>query len=302
MLLKLPSGFAHAAVLWILSAAFSACSVTKTEQASFSSTAAPVAPKPSEPSPFDGLGPPAMSLPITGAARPEPVSAARPMPSAEMPKPVAAMAAPPTAAVKAKPQSRKPIPAQAAATPAPASEEKFEDIKAELGAVPTIKVPGQPGDLRVWIGDAKHSANFPSEFKSASEIIPTSIKPNTILVRPNANAFEVDPPFKCQNFDPSGTTVSFALKPKFERNETYLVGASIEIFADDNCQGRSNPKSANDIHVKVAVEIMPDDTWKLIRENIGKVLAGSLSIISGLILFSLRKFLKKMFGFEDKAE
>ncbi len=178
---------------------------------------------------------------------------------------------------------------------------RFEDIKAELAATPTITIPGPPGDLRVWIGNINLESNFPSGLTSASAVITTSVRPKTVLVVPNANAFNVEPSSKCQLFDPTGTTVNFQLTPKYERNDIYPVGARIEIFGGDNCSGDPDPKAAKDITVKVVVQIVPEeDIWKILRENISKLWAGLLALIVALMLFFARKLLKKVFGFEEK--
>lgn len=182
------------------------------------------------------------------------------------------------------------------------SRDKFEKVKAELAATPVITTPGPPGDMRVWIGDTGHEASFPSGMNVASAVISTSITPQTVLVTPNAPAFNIEPQNKCQRFDPTGTTVNFQLTPKFERNETYPVGARIEIFDQDNCKGDPIPKAAADIQVKVEVTVRPDDTFKLIRENISKLVAGLFALIVAFILFKARKLLKDKFGFEDKGK
>lgn len=184
---------------------------------------------------------------------------------------------------------------------APNKIDKFEKVRAELAATPVITTPGPPGDLRVWIGDTNHESNFPPGMNSASAIITTSVKPQTVLVTPNAPAFNVEPQNECQRFDPTGTTANFHLTPKFERDETYPVGARIEIFDQDSCKGDPTPKAAADISVRVAVRLGPDDIPKLIRENIYKLLAGLFSLIVGFMLFKARKYLKEKFGFEDKG-
>lgn len=178
--------------------------------------------------------------------------------------------------------------------------DKLKEVRAELAATPVITTPGPPGDLRVWIGDINHKANFPAGMSSVSATIPTSMNPKTVLVVPNAPAFNIEPQNKCQQFDPTGTTVNFQLMPKFEREDTYPVGARIEIFDGDNCKGDPIPKAATDIFVKVVVKKSPDDIWKLLRENIYELLAGLFSLTIALLLFMARKFLKKVFGSENK--
>lgn len=233
-----------------------------------------------------GCGEKAAETAAAPAAQPWPAPAAEPAPV-------------PPAETAATPRVTAAVPPQI--SQASLSINGADKIKAALAATPIVTTPGPPGDLRVWIGDINYSANFPSGMNVASAVIDTAVKPSTVLVVPNAPAFEVRPELKCAKFDPLGTTVNFQITPKFEQNETYRVGARIEIYDNDNCSGTPVPKAAEDIYVKVAVSVDPGG-WKLVRENLGKLLGGLLALVVAFILFMARNFLKKVFGFKDEEK
>lgn len=176
----------------------------------------------------------------------------------------------------------------------------FMKIKAELAADPIITTPGNPGDLRVWIGDPDFKANFPEGMLSTSAVIVTSVQPSSVRVTPNAPAFTVTPESICSKYDPTGTSVNFKLKPNIERAGKYRVGAGVWLYESNDCTGTPNPKDAADLQVEVVVKIIPDDIIKIIRDAISKFWAGLAGLIVALMLYFARNFLKRMFGFEAK--
>lgn len=182
----------------------------------------------------------------------------------------------------------------------PEIKTSFFNIKAELAADPIITVPGNPGELRVWVGDPAFKASFPTEMAATSAVIVTSVKPGTVRVTPNAPAFSVVPESVCTKFDPAGTTVPFKLQPTLERAGKYRVGAGVWLYESDDCTGTPNPKEAPDLQVEVAVKVMPDDMLKTVRDAISQFWIGLVGLLVGLLLFFARNLLKKLFGFEGK--
>jgi hypothetical protein len=176
----------------------------------------------------------------------------------------------------------------------------FDKVKAELAADPIIVIPGIPGDLRVSIGDTDSKPNFPSDMLHASAVIVTSAKPRTVLVKPNANAFNVKPESICSKFDPTGTIVNFKLEPKLEQPGKFRVGAGVWLYDSDGCTGTPNPKEAPDLQVEVVVKIIPTDLTKITREAISEFWVKFVGLIVLLLLFFARNLLKKVFGFETK--
>ena len=191
-----------------------------------------------------------------------------------------------------------------AARSAPAESGKaasFKKIKAELAADPVITTPGNPGDLRVWIGDPDLKAKFPGGMTTASAVIVTSLEPRTVRVTPNAPAFNVTPESTCSKFDPAGTTVPFKLVPKLEQAGKYRVGAGVWLYDSIDCTGVPNPKEAPDLQVQVVVKILPPDLFKSLRDAISKFWKELLGLVVAFLLYLARDFLKKVFGFEDKS-
>jgi hypothetical protein len=176
----------------------------------------------------------------------------------------------------------------------------FQKIKAELAADPVITVPGNPGDLRVWVGDQNAKANFPADMTQASADIVTSMRPATVKITPNAPAFKTTPESVCALFDPTGTTVHFELVPNIERAGKFRVGAGVWLFDSSDCSGTPNPKEAPDLEVEVVVKVVPDDMWKSVRDGISKFWAELIGLIVALLLFFARNLLKKLFGFDGK--
>ncbi|MGA8865026.1 MAG: hypothetical protein WBM09_11615 [Gallionella sp.] len=235
--------------------------------------------------------------PVVAEPAPAPVTTAAPAPEQ---KSVAAPKPAPEAAKhfksKAKPMSPQEVPAPAEAN----KTTDFTKIKAELAADPLITTPGNPGDLRVWIGDPDLQANSPAGMTVASAVIVTPLKPSTVRVTPNAPAFDVTPESTCSKFDPTGTTVHFELRPKLEQAGKYRVGAGVWLYDSIDCTGTPNPKDAPNLQVEVVVKVIPYDMWKTVREGISKFWVGLVALVVGLLLFFARNFLKKMFGFEEK--
>lgn len=287
----------------ILVFSFAAC-VQKTGQAPAGKSLSGEAPSPvAAPAPVEAAPPPPAPVVVETA----PVLAEKTVPA--KPAPVITRHAKPKAGPKLKVggaavAGKDGTAELMAANGAPAGSGNaagFKKIKAELAADPVITTPGNPGDLRVWIGDPDLKANFPGGMTTASAVIATSSKPSTVLVTPNAPAFNVSPESTCSKFDPAGTTVHFKLVPKLEQAGKYRVGAGVWLYDSIDCTGTPNPKDAPDLQVQVVVKVIPYDMLKSLREAISKFWVELLGLVVAFLLFLARNFLKKAFGFEDKS-
>jgi hypothetical protein len=177
---------------------------------------------------------------------------------------------------------------------------KFDEYKVVLGADSTIKIPGPPGRLRVWIGNKNNNPDIPMTMAQATSTIPAL--GTTAKVTPIAPAFEIEPHDSiCVQIDPTGSDTFFNLKPKDKGS--YEVGAQVFLYKSADCSGTPIPKATTTITVTVNVDDkkIHDDRKKKFGEVFwGKVLkfwGELLAIISALILFLLRRHLKKWFGF-----
>jgi len=160
------------------------------------------------------------------------------------------------------------------------------------------------GDLRVWIG----IENFvPSEREDMARDI-TRIPSNIGLyakVTPYAPDFDVQPEnSQCIRIDPSGSSVLFSITPL--RKGEFRVSSKVEIFKDSDCSGTPIPKSSEILTVTVTVDKMEvfkirlGELFTIFWDKFLSLWGAVITIIFGLILYLLRKFLMKKTGYNDK--
>jgi len=174
--------------------------------------------------------------------------------------------------------------------------EKYKEYKAVLGADPTITIPGPPGRLKVWLGIPDYNPNFPEGMIQATGTLPA--RGVTAKITPFAPAFKVEPKESiCMKIDPAGSEVSFTLTPT--KGGTFDVGADVYLYDSTNCSGSAIPKGTTTFKVQVIVKIIPDtDSVKdVIRQRLLTFWGESLMLVFAVILFLIRKKLKKWIGF-----
>lgn len=252
---------------------------------------------------------------------PEPAMAFPPVPAPTMlPKPIPAMTAPPEPVmatpskpalehlVRAAPEfptssGRQPQPGKRIEkNRSPIRDIEGDDYKVVLGAESPIKIPGPPGRLRVWIGNKNYNPDIPKTMAQASSTIPAL--GTTAKVTPIAPAFEIEPKDSiCVQIDPTGSDTFFILKPK--EKGTYEVGANVLLYKSSDCSGTPIPKATTTLNVTVDVddEKIQENRKKrfgeVFWEKILKFWGELLALVSALILFLLRRHLKKWFGFGE---
>ncbi|MCB2184224.1 MAG: hypothetical protein KQH63_19535 [Desulfobulbaceae bacterium] len=189
------------------------------------------------------------------------------------------------------------------AQPVDLPSEKLNDYTVALGADKQMKIPGLPGELRVWIGSSKFKPEFPTRMGQDETTIPAEGEWAT--VEPFAPAFEIDPPeTECIKIHPSGSVVRFKLTAK--KAGTFDVGANVYLFDAPDCSGAPIPKTAATLKVTVEVdrkEIFSDkgkDLWNVFWQELLEFWAALVALIFGLFLFLVRGKLKKWFGFEQE--
>lgn len=183
-----------------------------------------------------------------------------------------------------------------------ARQSRIEEYRIVLGADETLKIPGLPGELRVWIGSPHYQASIPERMVQDEATIPALGE--TAKVEPFAPAFIIDPPeTECILIHPSGSEVRFTLLPK--KKGTFEVGANVYLFESDDCSGTPIPKTASTLSVLVEVN-RKDIVMEKLKE-LGSVLwehfvdfwGMLLVILFGLVLFMIRGKLKKWFGYDE---
>ena len=180
---------------------------------------------------------------------------------------------------------------------------RLENYSVTVAANQQLEIPGNPGELRVWIG---HSANAPiTQLGMATQTKPLEVVGETARVTPFTLGIDVEPKeSECEKIDPSGSEVRFKLKPR--KAGSFTVGADVELYGSKDCSGPPVPKSAKSVEVTVRVnEVgavtdgiveLADAAWKAFLTFWDKVLL----LIFSLFLFLIRKKLAEWFGFKGK--
>lgn len=187
-----------------------------------------------------------------------------------------------------------------------ASSAGLDSYSVQIKASEHLVIPGPPGEMRVWIGAASHVPAAEPGMRLRNESLGTTGE--TAKVTPSARGIDVKPEDgagDCIKVDPSGSEVRFQLIPK--RQGTFDVGADVKLYSSDDCTGVPVPKSAHSVKVQVDVSI--DGTlWERVKELMDKTWTAFLSLwdkalllLSGSLLFLLRKKLLAWFGFKSEA-
>ena len=261
--------------------------------------------KPSEEAPAAtaSAAPPAPALPpLTSAAPPEPTKSASPAPDS-LPTPVAATASPPRALNQQ--QARPPEQHWKAAAPTEARQETapLEKYGVVVAADRELRIPGPPGEMKVWIGNPDLKPTTGAGMQSGETLIPALS--STAKISPFAPGMEVEPKESaCTQIDPTGSEVRFQLKAT--EPGSYKVGADVALYRSGDCSGLPIPKTTSTVQVEVTVNKdviknqrkseLVDATWDSFLGLWGNILA----LISATTLFLLRKQLFKWFGFTPK--
>jgi len=165
-----------------------------------------------------------------------------------------------------------------------------------------LLLPGNKGLLNVWIGD--------EEFQPAPDETMNRAETNIVaagayaLVEADAPDFEVTPATsKCLSLHPSGVDVKFYLSAKSVGD--FIVSATVNLYKTQDCSGPAIPKTADTLSVNVVVneafnnaqlwQSFVDIFWVKATEFWAVLLA----VLFGLILFLVRKQLKKLFGYDQ---
>jgi hypothetical protein len=179
----------------------------------------------------------------------------------------------------------------------------FEMYKVVLGVDEQLALPGEPANLRIWIGDDGFAPDFSSGMSSAEGSI--AALGDSAQIEAYAPAFRIEPDAsKCIRIHPSGSEVRFKLYPQHAGE--FAVGAIINLFDSPDCSGPPVPKTTTELKVQVKVNVVGwfqgrlTELWAIFWENALEFWASLLALIFATALFLVRGKLKKWFGF--KAE
>jgi len=241
------------------------------------------------------------------ASRPEPINTAEPLPklspiTVSVPVDVVLKT---TASLPAR-NSQKNMHMQDTTTDKSISSKdskpnQFDQYRVVLAADKQMKIPGLPGELRVWIGNPDYQPSIPNDMAEANTTIRAG--GGWAKIEPHAQAFKLEPSITpCVKIDPSGSEVRFNLIPK--KAGTFKVGATVYLFNSSNCEEAPIPKIATDLYVtvnvdkKVIVQEKGKELWTVFWEQLLEFWEAFLILLFGLILFLIRGKLKRWFGYE----
>lgn len=188
-------------------------------------------------------------------------------------------------------------------TPIVVSTPSDDNYKVELGTEEHLELPGPAGELRVWVGSERESAQFPADF--ASDEVTLSVSGKTATISPFAPDFVITPETsQCIRVHPSGSEVIFQLAP--QKSGDFHVGANVNLYDSEDCSGAPIPKSAARLKVTVSVNSEAVVTggllqlWAIFWEKLIDFWAAVVALFFALLLFLIRKKVKQWFGFSSE--
>ena len=178
----------------------------------------------------------------------------------------------------------------------------LDEYKVVLAADKQMKIPGLPGELKVWIGSPDYKPAIPAHMAEAETTLPAVGESATVA--PYAPSFDVDPAeTQCIKIHPTGSEVRFTLTPK--KAGTFEVGANVFLFNSPDCSGAPVPKTPASLSVTVQVDQkemlrgMGKELWDVFWAKLLEFWGALLALVFALFLFLIRGKLKKWFGFKD---
>ncbi len=178
-----------------------------------------------------------------------------------------------------------------------------DDYTVTLDVTENFKIH-ETGELRVWIGKKDYVPKPREKMARDQTTVPTRLG-SYAKVTPHASNFEVQQlTSPCIKIDPSGSEVKFTLKPK--QDGAFSVSATVEIFEESACKGTPVPKSTETLKVIVTVDKKKEledrqkALFSIFWDKFLSFWGALITIVLGLILFLLRKFLSKKTGYDAK--
>lgn len=180
--------------------------------------------------------------------------------------------------------------------------EVFFPYLVKLSADRRIKIPGPPGEVRIWIGLENFEKPSAADMAVASDVVRTSY--NYIAIQPNfPESFKVETTYPaCLKLDKVGTEVAVLVTP--QEAGVFKIGATVLFYPSAGCLGSPSSKQARTLKVEVNVdrsaEVLEKTTELLaIFWNKFKAFFTALVVLFlGFILYIVRRRLART-GFEN---
>jgi len=184
----------------------------------------------------------------------------------------------------------------------PGSSINAEKYQVDLNATEKVNL-NEKGKFIVGIGlVGQYHPNEHSNMVHDSDTIESSTATYARITPDTAN-FQFEPKSKIVPIVPTGSEVVFVMTPMKEG--TYDVGATIELFDNEECTGIGIPKASGEVSVMVTVDRagnikshlreMDSEFWKQLK----KFWAALLILVFGALLFVIRKYVKKKTGYSE---
>ena len=177
-----------------------------------------------------------------------------------------------------------------------------EDYKVVLDVTQNIKLH-HTGTLKVWIGQDKYTPNRAEDKVRDSATIPADEITNYARITPYAPEFEVDPKEALIRIVPGGSSAMFTLTP--QKEGTYEIGATIELFDNAEFVGVGIPKTTENLLVTVGVnhkESFKDHATQLLNplwDGFVKFWGAFVAFFFAALLFVIRRYIKKKTKYDD---
>jgi hypothetical protein len=159
------------------------------------------------------------------------------------------------------------------------------------------------GQLKVWIGKPGYEPTTQAGMIAESAVLYTHTEAVSAKVTPSfpddPSTFKVEPnTSKCQIVEPTGSTVVFTITPN--KTGQFRVGASIELYKNQGCEGDALTKTADPVTVVVTTYVptggLLEIAWSAFK-NFFKEILGALFVV---LVVVFRKRLYKLFGLKEE--
>ncbi|MDK2776223.1 MAG: hypothetical protein KYX62_00985 [Pseudomonadota bacterium] len=178
----------------------------------------------------------------------------------------------------------------------------FSEYRAVLTADEHLLLPGSAGEMRVWIGNPDYQPQTPAGMVADSASIPAA--GDYAIIEPQATGFTVTPVIsECLRIHPAGSEQSFTLQP--QETGRFYISARIYLYDNAHCSGSPVPRTTTRLSVVVEVngkKIVTGGLTELATifwQKLVEFWEIAVGLLFGLILFLLRRQLRRRFGYQQ---
>jgi hypothetical protein len=175
--------------------------------------------------------------------------------------------------------------------------EVFYSYLVKLSADKSMKIPGSPGEVRVWIGLEHFEKPSAADMAVASDVVDTSY--SYVAIHPNfPESFKVETTYPaCLKLDKVGTEVAVLVTP--QEAGVFKIGATVLFYPSANCLGSPSSKQARTLKIEVNVDKsakLSEKTSELLAifwDKFKEFFAALVVLCLGFILYLVRRRLAR---------